>query len=62
MKPATEAQKNKLRNLKISFSENISLEDARELLQAELDGDEIKRKDVTDVGYDAIVENSDWED
>jgi hypothetical protein len=59
---ATEAQKNKMRKLGIVFCDDITLEEAREALLAENNNKPTPRKNVTDVGYDSIVENSSWED
>lgn len=62
MKPATEKQKIKMRELGIQFCEDITMDEAREALQAENEKKPTQRKNVTDIGYNSIVENSDWED
>ena len=60
---ATPGQIKKLKDLKISFLEDITVEEERELLHEELlDRVDAKKKVAKDLKSDALLENSDWDD
>ena len=67
MQLASENQKNKMRKLGIQFTDDITIEEAREALADELlDGVEVEKKNNINnnksIGENTLVENSDWND